>query len=376
MRVDSSVLRARSRYGLQVPSDRLRVAVLYGGRSSEHSISCVSAGGILRALDPDRYEAIAVGIDLDGNWFRQLGDPDALRIVDGVLPRVASTGEALDLSAQPGRAGAFAGGVDVVFPVLHGPWGEDGTIQGLLEMAGIPYVGAGVLASALAMDKGPMKMALASAGLAVAPFAAVTDRQWRLAREESMARVQELGLPCFVKPARAGSSLGITKVGNDQDLVPAIESAREHDPCVIVEAAVTGAREIECGVLTDGHGRPISSRCAQIVVRGEHEFYDFRAKYLDDAAELILPADLPGAVEDEVRRQAALAFDALGCEGLARVDFFVDAADRVIVNEVNTMPGFTPISMFPRMWQETGWTYAGLVEHLIADALRRGTGLR
>jgi len=350
--------------------------VLYGGRSSEHAISCVSAGGVLRALDPQRYEAIAIGIAPDGSWYRQSGDPDQLRIVQGVLPQVQPTDRAVDLSAQPVRAEVFAGGVDVVFPVLHGPWGEDGTIQGLLEMAGIPYVGSGVLASALAMDKGPMKQVLRSAGLVVSPFTVIADRVWHLERDLALDRVRSLGLPCFVKPARAGSSLGITKVKREQDLVAAIATARAHDPCVVVEAAVPGAREIECGVMTDGHGRPIASRCAEIVVRGGHEFYDFQAKYLDDSADLILPAALDDGVEDEVRRQAGLAFDALGCEGLARVDFFIDARGDVIVNEVNTMPGFTPISMFPRMWQATGWSYPEVVEHLIADALRRGTGLR
>jgi D-alanine-D-alanine ligase len=359
-----------------VPSDRIRVAVLYGGRSSEHSISCVSAGGILRALDPDRYEAVAIGITADGAWYRQNGDPEELRIHDGVLPVVVANDQPVDLSAQPHRVRGLAGGVDVVFPVLHGPWGEDGTVQGLLEMAGIAYVGSGVLASALAMDKGPMKQMLQAAGLLIAPFTVISDRDWHMDRAGALARAQELGLPSFVKPSRAGSSLGIAKVSRIEALEPAIEAARKHDPRVIVEAAVSGAREIECGVLTDGHGRPVASRCAEIIVRGAHEFYDFQAKYLDDAADLILPADLDPAVEDEVRKQATIAFEALGCEGLARVDFFIDASGSVIVNEVNTMPGFTPISMFPRMWQETGWTYAGIVEHLIQDALRRGTGLR
>ncbi|MFM8895334.1 MAG: D-alanine--D-alanine ligase A, partial [Actinomycetales bacterium] len=229
-----------------MPSQRPRVAVLYGGRSSEHAISCVSAGGVLRALYPQRYEAIAIGIAPDGSWYRQSGDPDQLRIVQGVLPQVQPTDQALDLSAQPARAEVFAGGVDVVFPVLHGPWGEDGTVQGLLEMAGIPYVGSGVLASALAMDKGPMKQVLRSAGLVVSPFTVIADRVWHLERDLALDRVRSLGLPCFVKPARAGSSLGIPKVKQEQDLVAAIATARAHDPCVVVEAAVPGAREIEC----------------------------------------------------------------------------------------------------------------------------------
>jgi len=365
-----------SRYGLHVPGELIRVAVIYGGRSSEHSISCVSAGSIIRALDPDRYQVIPIGIAVDGSWYRQDGDPEQLRIIGGALPQVRPVGQPLDLTAQPALAASFAGGVDVVFPVLHGPWGEDGTIQGLLEMAGIPYVGSGVLGSALAMDKGPMKRMLGAAGLLIAPYTVITDRDWGLDRDGALARARELGLPSFVKPARAGSSLGISKVSRVDDLESAIDSARGHDPCVIVEAAVQGAREIECGVLTDGHGRPIASRCAEIVVGDGHEFYDFEAKYLDDGADLRLPADLDDVLEDQVRSQACIAFEALGCEGLARVDFFIDASGAVIVNEVNTMPGFTPISMFPRMWQETGWSYGELVEHLIQDALRRGIGLR
>lgn len=376
MGMDSSGLIAGTRYGLPVGKDRRRVAVVYGGRSSEHGISCVSAAGILGALDRDRYEVLAIGITPSGAWFRQSGDPSELGIVNGVLPEVQVTDEPVDLSADPGLARSFAGGIDVVFPVLHGPWGEDGSIQGLLEMAGIPYVGSGILASALAMDKGPMKQMLEHAGLAVSPFAVITERDWRLDPAGSLSRARQVGMPCFVKPSRAGSSLGIAKVKSDAELEPAIAQARLHDPRVIVEAAVPGAREIECGVLTDAEGRPMASRCAEIIVRGPHEFYDFQAKYLDDAAELVLPADLDPGVEAEVQRQSAVAFEALGCEGLARVDFFIDAAGDVIVNEVNTMPGFTPISMFPQMWQHSGWTYEQIVEHLVQDAVRRGTGLR
>ena len=303
-----------------------------------------------------------------------------------MLPQVDDAARGLVLAADPtrreldvlapGDVPRSLAGVDVVFPVLHGPFGEDGTIQGLFEMAGLPYVGSGVLASAAAMDKGTMKALFAHAGLEQAAYAVISDRRWRTDRAGALAEVERLGLPVFVKPARAGSSQGITKVSDARQLEAAIESAREHDPRVVVEASVEGAREIECGVLADEVGDPRASVCAEIVVHGDHEFYDFDAKYLDDAAELIVPADLPREVSDQVRALAVRAFDALGCEGLARCDFFVTADGRVVINEVNTMPGFTPISMFPRVWAESGVDYPTLVDRLVSDALRRGTGLR
>ncbi len=367
-------------------SERIRVAVVFGGRSSEHAISCVSAGSVLRALDRDRYDVVPIGLTPDGRWVLEADDPDRLRITDGKLPEVDATGISLVMAADPTRRdlevhapgdvpGTLAG-VDVVFPVLHGPYGEDGTIQGLLEMAGVPYVGSGVLASAAAMDKGAMKAMFAHAGLEQAPYAVITDREWRRDRAGSLERVAALGLPVFVKPARAGSSLGITKVKQAADLEAAIEAARAHDPRVVVEASVEGAREIECGVLVDVDGDPRASVCAEIVVHGAHEFYDFEAKYLDDAADLVVPAVLPADVSDRVRDLAVRAFDSLSCEGLARCDFFLAPDGRVLVNEVNTMPGFTSISMFPRVWAETGVDYPTLVDRLVADALRRGTGLR
>jgi D-alanine-D-alanine ligase len=367
-------------------SERIRVAVVFGGRSSEHAISCVSAGSVLRALDREHYDVVPIGLTPDGRWVLESDDPDRLRISDGKLPEVDATGVSVVLAGDPTRhdldvhaPGDVPGtlsGVDVVFPVLHGPHGEDGTIQGLLEMAGIPYVGSGVLASAAAMDKGAMKALFANAGLEQAAYVVVTDRDWRRDRAGSLARVEALGLPLFVKPARAGSSLGITKVKDLALLESAIEEARRHDPRVVVEASVEGAREIECGVLVDADGVPQASVCAEIVVKGDHEFYDFEAKYLDDAADLVVPADLDPEVSEHVRALAIRAFDALGCEGLARCDFFVTSDGRVVINEVNTMPGFTSISMFPRVWQETGVDYPTLVDRLVADALRRGTGLR
>ena len=362
-------------------SERIRVGVVFGGRSSEHAISCVSAGSVLRALDRDRYDVVPIGVTPDGRWVLEADEPDRLRITGGHLPSVDAAGASLVLAGDPTRReiavhapgdvpGTLAG-VDVVFPVLHGPFGEDGTIQGLLEMAGVPYVGPGVFASAAAMDKEFTKKLLAAEGLEVGRYTVV-----RRGSTICSADVTDLGLPVFVKPARGGSSVGITKVKAAEDLVAAIEEARRHDPRVVVEASVEGAREIECGVLVDAGGEPQASVCAEIVVHGDHEFYDFEAKYLDDAADLVVPADLPVDVASRVRELSVRAFDALGCEGLARCDFFIAADGRVLINEVNTMPGFTPISMFPRVWAQSGVDYPVLVDRLVADALRRGTGLR
>lgn len=354
---------------------RTRVAVVFGGRSSEHSISCISADGVLRALDRTALDVIAIGISPSGHWFAM--DPDrSYGIVDGELPVVPDLGDEAALSPDAKAITERFGRIDVVFPVLHGPWGEDGTIQGLLELGGIPYVGSGVLASAAGMDKITMKVLLEHAGLSVGRFVGITDRHWHADRQACLDEVAALGLPVFVKPARAGSSRGIAKVHTAEAVERAIEEARVHDPRVIVEAAVGGAREIECGVLAGDQGVLQASRCAEIIVGGDHEFYDFAAKYLEDSAELVVPAQLPVGVELEVQALAVRAFEALGCEGLARVDFFLDAEGALIVNEVNTMPGFTPISMYPRMWQASGVDYAELVETLISDALRRGTGLR
>ena len=369
-----------------MPGRRIRVAVVFGGRSSEHAISCVSAGSVLRALDRRRYDVVPVGISRDGRWVLEPDDPDRLTITAGQLPEVDGSGTAVLLAADPTRRGlqVHASGdvpevlaaVDVVFPVLHGPWGEDGTVQGLLEMAGVPYVGSGVFASAAAMDKGHMKSLFRSARPARragrgdhAP--AVGGGPGRGAAAGGGA-----GPPGLRQAGPAGSSLGITKVHHPAGLVPAIEEARSHDPRVVVERSVEGAREIECGVLEDPDGRPRASVCAEIRVRGGHEFYDFAAKYLEDAADLVVPADLAPAVAERVRALAVAAFESLGCEGLARVDFFVTGDGGVVLNEVNTMPGFTAISMFPRMWAASGLSYPELVDRLVADALRRGTGLR
>ncbi len=365
--------------------DRPRVAVVFGGRSSEHSVSCVSAGSVLRALDPARYDVLPVGIARDGRWVLASTAPGRLEIAAGRLPEVDPCAVdvvlAGDSSRQltvlaPGQPPQALGAIDVVFPVLHGPYGEDGTLQGLLEMAGVPYVGSGVFASAAAMDKGHMKALLANAGLPIGRYELITPRQWRSARAETLDRLATLGFPMFVKPARAGSSMGVSRVSDLEALADAVEMAREHDPRVVVEAAVPG-RELECGVLESlTGGPPETSVVGEIRVTGGQAFYDFEAKYLDDATELDVPADLPEPLSRQVRQMAATAFEALGCEGLARVDFFLRPDGSVLVNEVNTMPGFTPVSMFPLLWSASGLDYPALVTRLVDTALARRPGLR
>ena len=365
---------------------KARVAVVFGGRSTEHAISCVSAGSILQAIDRDRYDVVPIGITTEGRWVLAADEPEKLAITGGRLPAVEETGTSLVLGGdpttrqlvvhEPGRVPQALGEVDVVFPVLHGPYGEDGTLQGLLELAGLPYVGSGVFASAAAMDKGHMKALFRAAGLPIGPYELVEPRAWGTDPGSVQARVRErLRLPVFVKPCRAGSSVGITKVKRWEDLGPAVGEAGRHDPRVIVEEGVAG-REIECGVLGGRHGDPPeASVLAEIRVTGGHEFYDFEAKYLDDATELDVPADLPAAVAEEARALACQAFDVLGCEGLARVDFFLRTDGVLLVNEVNTMPGFTPVSMFPRMWAASGLDYPALVARLLQLALERPSGL-
>jgi D-alanine-D-alanine ligase len=357
---------------------------VFGGRSSEHAISCLTAGSIIAAIDADRYEVVPVGIARDGRWV--LASGQRLAIEDGRLPEVDAGGAALALPfdrpggglmvVAPGEVPRALGEVDVVLPLLHGPYGEDGTIQGLLELAGIRYAGAGVFASAASMDKAFMKVILRGAGLPVGPHVVVGDRRWRRERKRVVDDVKELGWPVFVKPARAGSSMGISRVDAEPDLEAAVEAAREHDPKVIVEAAVEG-REIECGVLEGlDDGPPEASLPAEVHVGDGHDYYDFEAKYLDEGLRLDIPPDLPSAVVEEVRKLAVQAFEAVGCEGLARVDFFYTPDGRLIVNEINTMPGCTPASAFPKMWAATGLDYPALVDRWIRTAMRRPIGLR
>jgi D-alanine-D-alanine ligase len=347
----------------------VRVAVIFGGRSSEHSVSCVTAGSVIAALDPDRYEVVPVGITAEGRWVS--ADTHTLVMRGRELPTVVSRGDSVALSGDPTALPEVLGPIDVVFPVLHGPYGEDGTLQGLLELAGIPYVGSGVFASAAAMDKAHMKRLLAAVGLQVPAYVIAHDGR------PTPADVGELGWPVFVKPARGGSSIGISKVADPSGLEGALAEAFRHDPKVLIEAAVVG-RELECGVLAarDG-GAPEASFPAEIRLAGGVDFYDFDAKYMPESGtEFDIPPNLPADVIDTVRSTAVAAFEALDCEGLARVDFFLAADGRLFVNEVNTMPGFTPVSMFPRMWAATGVDYPALVARLIDDAMARGTGLR
>jgi D-alanine-D-alanine ligase len=364
---------------------RVRVAVVFGGRSNEHAISCVSAGSILRNLDPERFEVVAVGITPEGSWVLTDGDPDALAIANRQLPAVSSeSGTELALTADPGRAGQLVslspGGaevlasVDVVFPVLHGPYGEDGTIQGLLELAGVPYVGAGVLASAAGMDKEFTKKLLVAEGLPIGDYAVLRPSEPTLDTKQ----LDRLGLPAFVKPARGGSSIGVSRVASRQELPAAIAHARKHDPKVIVESAIIG-RELECGVLEFPDGTVQASTVGEIRVSGvrgrEDAFYDFATKYLDDAAELDVPAKIDDDVSDAVRELAIRAFKAIDGRGLARVDFFL-TDEGPLINEVNTMPGFTTISMYPRMWAASGVDYQTLLATMVETALSRGMGLR
>ena len=364
---------------------KIRVAVVYGGRSDEHAISCVSAGSILRHLNPQRFDAVPIGITQAGTWVLTDADPDRLAIEAGRLPQVnASSGEELALAADPQRHGELISlgrslgealaSVDVVFPVLHGPYGEDGTIQGLLELAGVPYVGAGVFASAAGMDKEFTKKLLAAEGLPIGDHAVLRPRQSSLAEHDK----QRLGLPVFVKPARAGSSLGVNRVSTWEELPAAIADARRHDPKVLVEKAIRG-RELECGVLELPDGSVEASTVGEIRVEGvrgrEDGFYDFATKYLDDGAELDVPAKIDDDVATRVRELAIRAFRAIDCQGLARVDFFL-TENGPLINEINTMPGFTTISMYPRMWAASGVDYPTLLAAMVDTALARGVGLR
>ena len=365
-----------------VPPRKPRVAVVFGGRSSEHSISCISAGSVIAALDPERYDVVPVGIAPDGRWVLESADPGRLSLgSEGELPSVTGDREVALTPGQglvvtePGDVPDVLGEVDVVFPVMHGPWGQDGTLQGLLEMADVRYVGAGVLSSAVGTDKHFMKQLFLAAGLPVLPYVLARPRQWERDPAAVREAVEALGYPVFVKPARAGSSFGITRVDDPDDLDAAVEGARRFDPKVLVEAAAVDAREVEIGVLQglDG-GDPETSAIAEITVAPDHAFYDFEAKYLEQSYRI--PASLNPDIVEQVRDLAVRAFEALDVEGLARVDFFVLEGTRVVVNEVETMPGFTATSMFPLLWQESGLTYPELVERLVRLALERETGLR
>ena len=374
-----------------------RIVVMYGGKADEHSISCISAAGVLRALDTDKFEAIEVGITKNGEWIVGGEDPRKWNMSEG-LPMVEKTDSSKDvvLDVALGQDGFFAreddgtltslGHVDAVLPVLHGPYGEDGTIQGLFEMMNVPYVGCGVLASAACMDKHYTKVLLAAAGIPVAPGITLDVRDYDAASEfaaeadEMLAAVQQAGLqyPLFVKPSRAGSSFGVTKVeheGDAAELAAAVFEASHHDWRVLVEQGID-AREIECAVLCPKAGEaPQASWPGEIVLdkraEGDDQFYDFDSKYVNsDASHVEVPASLPEGTLNRVRETAKKAFIAVDGAGLSRVDTFVTADGEVMVNEINTMPGFTPISMYPKAWEATGVSYTNLITMLIEGVLR------
>jgi D-alanine-D-alanine ligase len=323
--------------------DRVRLVVLFGGQSAEHEVSCVSAGSVLGAVDRDRYEVTPVGITKEGRW---------VLAEDGPAPLVPDGPE-----VDPLKAATLG---DVVFPILHGPMGEDGTVQGLLEVAGVPYVGCGVLSSALAMDKAAAKLVLAAAGIPQVESVAIRHGVGGSVSDD-------LGWPRFVKPANMGSSVGVSKVRNPAELAGAMEQAFLYDEWLVVEQAVT-AREVECAVL--GGLEPEATRLGEIVPKAE--FYDYDDKYSGEGADLFVPADLPASVHEEGRRLAIAAFQALRCDGLARVDFFYEEGGRgLLLNEVNTMPGFTPYSMYPQLWADSGLSYPALIDRLVALALER-----
>jgi D-alanine-D-alanine ligase len=368
---------------------KVRVAVVFGGRSAEHAVSCASAGLVLGAIDRDRYDVLPIGIARDGRWVLTSGDPARLALSSGSQPSVeavAEPGVSVTPAAGPGGGALVFSGpaavppelgeVDVVLPLLHGAYGEDGTIQGLLEMAGIRYAGAGVLASAAGMDKEYMKLLFAARGLPIGPYVVVRDRDWgaspsSLEHKRIVDDVAELGWPVFVKPARGGSSIGTSRVPGPDSLEAAVEEARRYDKKVLVEAAIDGA-EVECAVLEglDG-GSPEASVPGMIVVDPRATWYDFEAKYLAEESRMEIPAPIPSAAASRVRSLACAAFDAIDCQGLARVDFFYTPSGEVLVNEINTMPGMTPTSGFPMMWAASGLPLPQLIDRIITTALAK-----
>ena len=366
---------------------RVRVALVFGGVSSEHEISCLTAGSASRAIDPARFEVVGIGITAEGTWVRIAPEElAAYEVVDGILPRVAADrpeavllrgAHGAEVATRVGDNLCDVTGIDAAFALLHGPWGEDGTIQGLFEMLGVRYVGAGVAASAIGMDKDLMKRAMAAAGLPVGPWVAITPAQWRDDRDGCLARVGELTFPVFVKPARGGSSIGIVRVDGPAALVAAILEAQRFDPKVVVEQGFVGVREIEVSVLEDLAGPPRVSLPGEVLMHTPDAFYDFDAKYLpEEQVTLQVPADVTPELLAAVQDLAGRTFSAMAVEGLARVDLFVDADGVPWVNELNTMPGFTRTSMFPMMWAASGMEYPELIATLVELALARPMGLR
>ena len=341
-----------------------RVAILCGGRSSEHEISCISAGGVVGAIDRSKFTPVIIGITKSGKWVH-IAEDFPLRIVDGVLPVIPEDAPAVVADVAGFSVGGTPLNIDIVFPVLHGPFGEDGTIQGLLEIADIPYVGSGVLASAVAMDKSFAKPIFASHGIRVAEGFTVTEDQWKSNPSAITHDAFLLSYPVFVKPARGGSSRGTHKVKSESDLAAALNDAFLYDSKVMIENGVVGS-EIECAVL-EIDGQPQASVVGKISIDPKFEFYDFEAKYLDGATTIELPAPIDAKVADEIRALAIKAFKALDCRGLARVDFFLTHNNEIIINELNTMPGFTPTSVFPKMWAATGVGYTEIITALLSQ---------
>ena len=365
---------------------KLRVGVVYGGRSGEHEVSLASAAAVFQNLDPSRYEAIPIRIEKDGRWALPGRAPHLMKAADVITrgtDRPDASAKEAHLVAHPGGdtlltidrresdATVSSLGLDVVFPVLHGPYGEDGTVQGLLELANVPYVGAGVLASAVGMDKAAMKLVFAAKGLPICDYDVVMKRDWKRDEHAILRTVtSKLGFPMFVKPANLGSSVGISKAKHAAELRAAIELAAEFDRKIVIEAAVPNAREIECAVL--GNEDPEASVPGEVIP--SREFYDYEAKYLDEGSRTVIPADLPEGLTAEVRRLAIAAFKAVDCAGMARVDFLLAGDSGVLyVNELNTIPGFTTISMYSKMWDASGLPYPRLIDRLIALAIERHT---
>jgi D-alanine-D-alanine ligase len=354
---------------------RLRVGVIFGGKSAEHEVSLNSAQNVMRALDKNKYEVVPIGISKEGQWLLR-GDP-LLALTGGQtsLPQLLTSGYQIvdDLSMGreviPGSHAASLPDVDVIFPVLHGPFGEDGTVQGLLELADIPYVGAGVMSSAVGMDKAAMKDLFRSHELPTPKYLVFKRHEWERTPDQVAEAVEhEIGYPCFVKPANMGSSVGVTKAHRAAELVHALSDAAQYDRKILVEYAVPDAREIECSVL--GNDEPIASVPGEIVPG--HEFYDYEAKYLDESSQLLIPAPIDPALAQRVRELSLKAFVALDCAGMARVDFLLSrATGELYLSEVNTIPGFTRISMYPKLWEASGISYSELIDRLIELALER-----
>ena len=358
---------------------KIRIGIVFGGRSGEHEVSLASAASVMANLDSEKYEAVPIGITKEGSWLLGTEPKQLIAAQQDVHEDVAlESSKAVTLTGDPrlrrlipvqsGEELGSQGAVDVIFPVLHGTYGEDGALQGLLEMANVPYVGCGVLGSALGMDKEKMKMIFQRVGLPVGDFLVYRRSQWERAPEPIMDAIeQRLGYPCFVKPVNLGSSVGVSKAHDRAELQRAINEAAEYDRKIIIEHNIN-CRELECSVL--GNEEPIASVVGEVV--SSNEFYDYRAKYIDNKSQIVIPADIPQTAAEEVRRQSVQAFLALDLSGLARVDFFLEReTGQVYINEVNTMPGFTAISMYPKLWEASGLSYAELLDRLIELAIER-----